>query len=104
MDMHDYVSGGGLYRTELGYGANVTQILVKSGNTYPLVGTITLSPGYVMNVSWTANGTVIFPTANNIGMNLAPIILACSRTTGNALTLTSEANVSSWQSNNYIYF
>ena len=104
MDMHDFVSGGGLYRTELGYTANVNQILIKSGNTYPLVGTITLSPGYVINVSWTANGTVIFPTANNIGMNLAPIILTCYRAQGNVLTLSNEANVSSWQANNYIYY
>jgi len=104
MDMHDYVSEGGLYRTELGYTANVTQILIKSGNTYPLVGIVTLSPGYIINVAWTANGTVTFPTANNIGMNLAPIILVCSRTSGNALTLSSESNVATWQANNYIYY
>lgn len=98
MDMHDYVSGGGIYRTTAGYDANVSTIMSKSGNTYPLVGTVRLSTGYYANVSWTANGTVINVATSNAGLNLEPIIVISSYMTGNNLTLSAYSNVASWQS------
>ena len=97
MDMHDFVSGGGLITTTGGYDANVTQILVKSGNTYPLVGTVRLATNYYANVSWTANGTVINFSTTNANLNLEPIIINTTYSTGNNKTLSSYANVASWQ-------
>mgnify|MGYP003351943239 CR=1 FL=1 len=38
MDMYDFVSGGGLIKTEAGYSVLINTILVKSGNTYPMQG------------------------------------------------------------------
>ena len=97
MDMHDFVSGGGLYRTESGYDANVTTIMIKTGNTYPLVGTVRLSTGYYANVSWTANGVVSNSSTTNMGMNLSPIFTITSYSTGNSATLSTYSSVSAWQ-------
>ena len=57
MDVYDFVSGGGLYKTSAGYDANVTTILVKTGNTYPLIGYVSFTNAYTANVAWDANAT-----------------------------------------------
>ena len=98
MDMHDFVSGGGLYKTTAGYDANVTTILVKSGNTYPLVGYVNFTSSYSANVSWDANGIVVFAGANNAGLNLVPVFTITNYSVGDANTLSSYSTVSSWNS------
>ena len=104
MDVYDFISGGGLYRTESGYDANVTTILVKSGNTYPLQGYIKFTNHYSANVNWSANGIVQFADANNASLNLVPVFTITNYATGDANTLSGYANVASWNSNyNIVY-
>ena len=100
MDMHDFVSGGGLYKTESGYTANVYSILVKSGNTYPLLGNVyfTSSSQYSANVAWDANGIVQLSTTTNAGLNLVPVFTITNYSLGTRDTLANSANVSIWNS------
>lgn len=98
MDMHDFVSGGGLYRTESGYDAVVNTIKIKSGNTYPLVGYVKFTSVYSANVAWDVNGIVQFASANNVSLNLIPVFTITNYQSGDATTLANSANVYIWNS------
>ena len=104
MDVYDFVSGGGLYKTSAGYDANVTTILVKSGNSYPLIGYVSFTNAYTANVAWDANGIVQFASANNASLNLVPVFTITNYSAGDPTTLANYANVASWSSNyNIVY-
>lgn len=96
MDMYDFVSGGGLYKTDAGYDATITTILIKSGNTYPLQGYVVFTPYYSANVAWDANGTVQFASANNASLNLVPIFTITNYASGDPDSLASYSNTATW--------
>ena len=104
MDVYDFISGGGLYRTESGYDANVTSVLVKSGNTYPLLGYVLFTPYYTANVAWTANGTAQFISANNASLNLVPVFTITNYASGDPDSLSSYSNTATWNTGHNIVY
>ena len=96
MDMHDFVSGGGLYKTEAGYSAVINTIKVKSGNTYPLGGYIMFTNTYAASANWDANGIIEFAGTTNASLNLLPVFTITNYAGTDRSTLDGYSNTATW--------
>ena len=97
MDMYDFVSGGGLIKTEAGYSVLINTILVKSGNTYPMQGLVLFTNTYAANTAWDANG-IVQNVSTNASLNLVPVFTITNYASGDPTTLVNYANTASWNS------
>lgn len=96
MDMYDFISGGGYYKTSAGYSANITSILVKSGNTYPLIGTIAFTNNYSISTQWDANGIVQYTSSSNQGLDLVPVFTIINYAAAQTDSLSAYSNTAAW--------